>query len=98
MFQDRTLACKDCGVDFLFSASEQEFYAEKGFQNDPTRCPGCRAARKRRMNEANGFSRPQREMHEVVCSSCGVTTTVPFNPTGDRPVYCRDCFQARRAY
>ncbi|QGG47553.1 zinc-ribbon domain containing protein [Heliorestis convoluta] len=96
MFQDRTLGCKECGVDFLFTAREQEFYAEKGFQNDPSRCPDCRAARKRRMAE-NGDVRPQREMHEVVCSSCGVDTTVPFKPTGQRPVYCRDCFQAQRA-
>ncbi|MBP2652321.1 MAG: hypothetical protein H6Q74_3146, partial [Firmicutes bacterium] len=38
-YQDRTLTCKECGVNFEFSASEQAFYAEKGFQNDPSRCP-----------------------------------------------------------
>ncbi|HOO16494.1 MAG: zinc-ribbon domain containing protein [Phycisphaerae bacterium] len=37
-----------------------------------------------------------RESFEVVCSECGTTTTVPFKPSGDRPVYCRDCFQKRR--
>ncbi|MBC9783998.1 zinc-ribbon domain containing protein [Heliobacterium chlorum] len=98
MFEDRTLVCKECGVEFVFSAREQAFYAEKGFQNDPSRCPDCRAARKRRMGEQSGESRPQREMYEVVCSDCGVTTTVPFKPSGARPVYCRDCFQNHRSY
>lgn len=92
MFQDKTLTCKDCGAEFEFTASEQEFYAEKGFQNEPGRCPSCRAARK----QQNGRSdRPQREMHDAVCAACGVTTQVPFRPSGDRPVYCRDCFQSQ---
>jgi CxxC-x17-CxxC domain-containing protein len=91
MFEDKTLTCRDCGVDFTFSASEQEFYAEKGFTNEPGRCPECRAARKQN-NGGRGGARPQREMHEAVCAACGVTTQVPFRPSGDRPVYCRDCF------
>jgi len=37
-----------------------------------------------------------RESFEVVCADCGCTTTVPFKPTGERPVYCRDCFRSRR--
>jgi len=37
-----------------------------------------------------------REMHDAVCSDCGQQTQVPFKPSGDRPVYCRDCFQKRR--
>lgn len=90
MFEDKTLTCRDCGVDFIFSASEQEFYAEKGFTNEPGRCPECRAARKQ--NNGGRGARPQREMHEAVCADCGVTTQVPFRPSGDRPVYCRDCF------
>jgi CxxC-x17-CxxC domain-containing protein len=43
---DKILYCRDCGLDFIFSAREQVFYAQKGFQNDPTRCPECRAERK----------------------------------------------------
>lgn len=89
-FQDKTLTCKDCGVDFVFSASEQEFYAEKGFQNEPQRCPSCRKARKQRSNNPNSG---QRQMYPAVCSSCGVETQVPFKPNGTKPVYCRDCFQ-----
>ncbi len=46
MYQDKTLNCRECGREFVFSASEQEFYAEKGFENEPARCPECRAARK----------------------------------------------------
>ncbi len=88
-FEDRTLGCKECGVEFAFSASEQEFYAEKGFQNDPARCPDCRAARKRQRNN-------DREMFAVTCADCGVDTQVPFRPTEDRPVFCRDCYQKQR--
>ena len=54
MFEDKTLKCKECGADFIFTAGEQEFYAEKGFQNEPQRCKACRDARK---NAARGPSR-----------------------------------------
>lgn len=94
MYQDKTLECRDCGEEFIFSAGEQEFYAEKGLQNEPVRCHGCRSARKQR-NNGNGF-RQQREMYPAVCAECGVETEVPFRPSGDRPVYCRDCFSASR--
>ncbi len=93
MFEDKTLRCRDCEEDFLFSASEQEFYAEKGFTNEPGRCPDCRKARKQQNRGGYGRSgRAQREMHDTVCAECGVDTQVPFRPTGERPVYCRDCY------
>ncbi|MHB1653817.1 MAG: zinc-ribbon domain containing protein [Desulfitobacteriaceae bacterium] len=97
MFNDKVLSCKDCGREFTFSASEQEFYAEKGFTNEPGRCPECRSARKAQTRGGNsgGYGRPQREMFPAVCSTCGKETTVPFQPTGDKPVYCRDCYQPR---
>lgn len=85
-FQDKTLTCKECNGEFTFSAGEQAFYAEKGFENEPQRCPDCRKARKQRMNG-------QKEMFEAVCSNCGATTQVPFKPNGLKPVYCRDCFR-----
>ncbi len=43
-----------------------------------------------------GGGRPPRESYEATCAACGALTTVPFKPTQDRPVYCRDCYRARR--
>lgn len=93
MFVDKTLTCRDCGSEFVFTVSEQEFFAEKGFTNEPGRCPDCRAARKQR--NGGGFrqgTRPRRELHVTTCAACGTVAQVPFKPSGDRPVYCRDCF------
>ena len=100
MLQDKTLTCRDCGESFDFTASEQDFYAEKGFQNEPTRCAGCRAARKANANNRGGRQgsngRQQRELFDVVCAECGADTKVPFRPSSDRPVYCRDCYEQNR--
>lgn len=99
MFVDKILSCKECGRDFDFTASEQEFYAQKGFTNEPGRCPECRAARKSQMNgNRNWYGQSERPMYAAVCATCGKDTTLPFKPSGDRPVYCRDCYkpQARR--
>jgi len=88
-FQDKTIKCRDCGADFVWTASEQEFYQQKGFDNPPVRCPSCRAARKQqRFGGQQG-----RKMYDVVCAKCGKPTQVPFQPKGDRPVYCSDCFR-----
>ncbi|HZJ84849.1 MAG TPA: zinc-ribbon domain containing protein [Syntrophomonadaceae bacterium] len=95
--EDKYLVCKDCGNEFVFSASEQQFYAEKGFENEPGRCPDCRRARKQQRNDRGGYRRENRPMFSAVCAECGQETTVPFEPSGDRPVYCRECFQSRRA-
>ena len=93
-YQDRTLSCLDCGQSFTFSADDQAYHAEKGYTNEPKRCPSCRAARRNDRN--GGFGRGPREMHPVVCAECGKDTTVPFQPRGDRPVYCSDCFSKQR--
>ncbi|HPZ55163.1 MAG TPA: zinc-ribbon domain containing protein [Bacillota bacterium] len=93
MYEDKVLVCKVCGEEFVFTAGEQEFYAEKGFENEPGRCPACRAARKQRRGAEMG----ERQMYDAVCADCGAECQVPFRPSGDRPVYCRECFQARRA-
>ena len=49
--EDKTLTCKDCGQEFTFTVGEQEFFKEKGFENDPVRCPACRKARKQQRND-----------------------------------------------
>ena len=98
MVPDKILTCSDCGQQFTFSAEEQEFYAARGF-TEPKRCRSCRAARRTEREggePSGGFSRPprpERELFDVVCSNCGQPTKVPFQPRGDRPVYCRECYE-----
>ncbi len=125
MTSDQVITCADCGQEFVFTASEATFYADRGF-SVPRRCPACRAARKSARNDAGGGagsyagggrsstssggygggrssggygggrSSGPREMFTVTCSSCGNPATVPFRPSGDKPVYCSDCFSTRR--
>lgn len=97
--EDKILVCKDCGQEFVFTVSEQEFFAEKGFTNDPLRCLDCRAARRRKNRDEGGQgSSRQREKYPAVCAQCGAETSVPFKPTGERPVYCWDCFSKNKSY
>ncbi len=94
---DKTLTCRECGREFVFTASEQEFYAQKGFMHEPGRCPECRAARKAtRSGSQSGGTRQQREMFPAVCARCGKDTMVPFQPRTERPIYCSDCFALER--
>jgi CxxC-x17-CxxC domain-containing protein len=99
-YTDKSLSCRDCGQDFIFTAGEQEFHAMKGFTNEPSRCPACRSQRKASggFGGGGGFrSSAPREMHTAICAECGKEARVPFAPRGDKPVYCSDCFQMRRA-
>ena len=89
MYEDKILVCKECGNEFTFTAGEQEFYAERGFQNEPQRCKACRDARK---NAARG----PREYFTATCAACGGEARVPFEPKSDRPVYCSECFAKMR--
>ena len=91
-FEDKTLQCSDCGNDFTFSAEEQEFFQTKGYTNEPKRCQDCRQARKASRQESGGYGSP-RQMFPVTCAECGADTEVPFQPRGDRPVYCSDCYR-----
>jgi CxxC-x17-CxxC domain-containing protein len=101
---DKTLVCQDCNQEFVFSASEQQFYADRQF-SEPRRCPSCRAARKAQRGDfgggahgggGHGYSSGPREMFSATCSSCGREAQVPFRPSGTKPVYCSDCFTSRR--
>ena len=108
-FADKTLVCRDCSGNFTFTAGEQEFYAAKGLQNEPVRCPSCRSARKsmRTLESEEGYVRygvfasfggkTPRQMHPATCAECGMMTEVPFIPRGDRPVYCSSCYTKIRA-
>jgi len=88
-YSDKTLVCSDCGQEFTFTTGEQEFYASRGLENEPKRCPECRVARRR--ERESGYGSPRR-LHSAVCASCGAECTVPFEPTEGRPVYCRECY------
>ena len=125
---DRTLTCRDCGQQFVFTEGEQAFYTERGF-SEPTRCKPCRDVRKQQRNAGGGggggydsfggggggfggggfstgggggfgggggYNQAPRQMFPATCSECGQPTEVPFQPRTDKPVFCRECFQARR--
>jgi len=94
-FQDKSLQCSDCGVTFTFSAGEQEFFQSKGYTNEPKRCPECRQARKSERYGSSNYG-SSRQMFPAVCAECGKNTEVPFEPRGDRPVYCSDCYRKVR--
>lgn len=106
-YVERNLTCVDCGASFVFSAEDQEFHAQKGYTNEPKRCPTCRAARRQSSGGGGSFGggggggfggdRSQREWTRVTCARCGKETEVPFVPRTDRPVYCSDCFSRERA-
>jgi CxxC-x17-CxxC domain-containing protein len=110
---DKTLTCRDCGTNFTFTTSEQEFFASKGFTTEPGRCANCRSARKETRGGGGGFSsgggyssggsggsggyqRREQQMFPAVCAQCGKDTQVPFQPRGDRPVYCSTCYETQR--
>jgi CxxC-x17-CxxC domain-containing protein len=106
-YTDKTLTCVDCSTEFAFTASDQQFYADRQF-SEPRRCPACRATRKAARGDSasgygnggggggggyGGYSDRPREMFTTTCDSCGKEARVPFRPTGSKPVYCSDCFR-----
>ena len=102
-FQDKTLSCNDCRTEFVWTSGEQEFYASRGLQNAPGRCPSCRAARRAGGGGGGGgggrggfAGSGPREMFTATCSNCGNEARVPFQPRGDKPVYCSACFEQAR--
>jgi CxxC-x17-CxxC domain-containing protein len=112
LYTDKNLTCADCGQEFVFTASEQDFYAQRGF-TEPRRCASCRASRKAARDSGGGsydsgyssgagsyggggYDRAPREMFSATCSNCGKEAQVPFRPTSGKPVYCSDCFRSMR--
>jgi CxxC-x17-CxxC domain-containing protein len=92
--EEKTLRCRDCSQEFVFTVGEQEFYSSHGLQNDPSRCPTCRVARRHSRNGGDP-GRP-RTMHTVTCAECNAETQVPFEPTEGRPVFCRECYTKQK--
>jgi len=101
--QAKSLPCCDCGTNFTHSVEDQEFFLSKGFVNDPKRCSPCRAARKAERPSTTGnttgynssYSAP-RQMFPAICSDCGKSAQVPFEPRNGKPVYCSDCYRKVR--
>ena len=99
VYEERSLTCTECGSSFVFSADDQRYHAEKGYTNEPKRCPECRRARRTQYNAGGGGGYDRggvRQMYPVVCAQCSKDTEVPFQPRGDRPVYCSDCYNQQR--
>ena len=107
-YVDRTLNCVDCGVEFIHSAADQEYYQQKGFASaTPSAAPAAAPAggrpataaattsatsAARAATSAATTARPASTSRSI-CSSCGNQAQVPFKPRMDRPVYCSDCFR-----
>lgn len=98
-FSDKTLKCMECGADFSFLASEQEFFSSRGYKNEPKRCPSCRESRRRTLQSSGGMGNrgSNRPLFPATCASCGTATQVPFEPRQGRPVYCNTCYTKVRA-
>lgn len=86
--QDKQLTCKECSKEFTWSAGEQKFYADKGLQNPPGRCPDCR--RQKRDTQAN------RPTYAIICKNCRKEGQVPFQPRDPHDILCGDCFTKAR--
>ncbi|HMD21510.1 MAG TPA: CxxC-x17-CxxC domain-containing protein [Alloacidobacterium sp.] len=105
MTGDLQLTCSDCGQDFTFTAADQAFFRERGY-SAPKRCKACRQAKKNDHQGGGGggysgggggggYRANATQGTAVVCAGCGQQTTVPFEPRGDRPVFCKACYQAQ---
>lgn len=88
-FQDKTLTCRDCSKEFIWTAGEQQFYADKGLQNPPSRCKECR--------ETARQAKANRPTFSITCKECGKTDEVPFQPRDPKDVLCKECFMKKRA-
>jgi CxxC-x17-CxxC domain-containing protein len=96
-FEDTSIVCIDCTLEFVWSAGEQLFYHDKGLKNPPKRCKSCKQAKNERLSAVNsGQDSGLKQRIEVIvnCANCEAKTTVPFYPSQGRPVFCRSCYIA----
>lgn len=92
MTEEKKLLCRECGTEFTFSAEEATLYKERGFENEPKRCPKCRMSQR----ALDAAVKPKKEMYPAVCAACGCETELPFKPKGDKPVYCSACLTKKK--
>jgi CxxC-x17-CxxC domain-containing protein len=95
-FTDKQIQCVDCGKEFTFTAAEQEFFAQKGYTNEPKRCLPCRQNRKAEKGGGGAGGSRSMQKFPAVCAQCGKETEVPFEPRQGRPVYCSTCYSSMR--
>ena len=81
-FQDKKLACKDCGNEFVWSAGEQKFYADKGLLNPPGRCQDCRGKAKKTTSQS----------YQITCKECGKQGDAHFEPSNPNDILCAACW------
>jgi CxxC-x17-CxxC domain-containing protein len=99
-YTDALIECIECRVEFVWTAGEQEFFADKGLDNPPKRCRQCKKAKTNRIEaiiSAKAMGKRFIVAIPVRCEGCGKQTTVPFYPSQGRPVYCRPCYDANSA-
>ena len=85
--EQKNFVCLECRNTFVFSTGEQEFFKNRGLSHEPKRCPDCRVLmRMRRLGKSTALA------SRIACADCGQYTTLPFQPKGNRPLYCSACF------
>lgn len=86
-FQDKVLVCKDCGKEFVWTAGEQDFFHQKGFNNKPTRCKDCRK---------NNRQKVEAEYFKITCTNCGQIGEAMFKPSDpNAEILCKKCFEEK---
>ncbi len=95
-YQDQTLTCRDCSKGFVFTARDQQFWAEKGFTNPPTRCRDCRNLRKQNKDQGvkstSQASGDPKTLYKIVCKKCGKVGEMAIEPRKSEDVLCSECF------
>lgn len=94
-YLDRTLICRDCGKNFVWTSGEQRFFSAKGFSHPPSRCKEHRLKHKAQLRGIRAL--PFRKEYDIICPSCNKPGKVPFDPTTKEALLCADCFLAQRS-
>lgn len=87
VYQDQTIKCRDCSKEFIFTVRDQEFFAQRGFTNAPTRCRDCRDKRKKTVEAAGN-----KVLYKIACKACGKSGEMATEPRKPEDVLCSECF------